>query len=189
MGIRDYPCPAGGCLLTDPIFAERIRDLLDRDAELRDDDVKLLKMGRHFRLYSGAKAIVGRDKDENLRLGNHLKDGDHALEISGQPGPLTLVRGEVDESDLALAAAITSRYGKSGGRVPTTIVCRRVGVGSAVNIQVDAVDRERVRSLMIGAQDGDGNGGSKGRSNGGGNGAKHDVVGRSNTLSDGAHHS
>jgi len=27
-GIRDYPCPAGGCLLTDPAFARRIKDLM-----------------------------------------------------------------------------------------------------------------------------------------------------------------
>ena len=24
MGINDYPCPAGGCLLTDPVFAARL---------------------------------------------------------------------------------------------------------------------------------------------------------------------
>src|SRR3990170_2260758 len=28
LGIRDYPCPAGGCLLTDPSFAKRMKDLI-----------------------------------------------------------------------------------------------------------------------------------------------------------------
>jgi tRNA U34 2-thiouridine synthase MnmA/TrmU len=150
MGLRDYPCPAGGCLLTDPIFAERVRDLLRHVGELRLEDVKLLKLGRHFRLSPTAKLAVGRDQKENHQLGNELKDGDYALEISGQPGPLTLVRGEVSEEDLSVAAAITSRYGKSGGRVRTTVLCRQVGNGSMVNMVVDPVDRESIRSMMIG---------------------------------------
>ena len=63
-GLLDYPCPAGGCLLTDPIFAHRLRDLLDHVGELRKADVSLLRLGRHFRVGGGAKAIVGRDEGE-----------------------------------------------------------------------------------------------------------------------------
>jgi tRNA U34 2-thiouridine synthase MnmA/TrmU len=150
MGLKDYPCPAGGCLLTDPIFAGRVRDLLDHCGELRLEDVRLLRLGRHFRLSPTAKVAVGRDQNENHRLGNELKDGDYALEISGQPGPLTLVRGEVSEDDLAVAAAITSRYGKSGGQARTTVLCRQVGNGSMVSMVVEPVDRKRIRSMMIG---------------------------------------
>ncbi len=151
LGIRDYPCPAGGCLLTDPIFALRLRDLLEHDGELRKDDVRILKIGRHFRLSMRAKAVVGRDQQENHKLGNELRNGDHALEISGQPGPLTLVRGRAGEEDLAVAAAITSRYGKSGGRGATTILCRRVGDGVMESMHVGPVDRRGIRSRMIGA--------------------------------------
>ena len=151
MGIRDYPCPAGGCLLTDPIFAQRLRDLLEHDGELRKEDVSILKLGRHFRLSARAKAVVGRDEHENHKLGNELRNGDHALEVSGEPGPLTLVRGGVGEDDLAIAATITARYGKSGGRGATTVLCRRVGDGAMVRIDVGPVDRERVRSKMIGS--------------------------------------
>jgi tRNA U34 2-thiouridine synthase MnmA/TrmU len=150
MGLKDYPCPAGGCLLTDPIFAERVRDLLEHVGELRLEDVKLLKLGRHFRLSQTAKAAVGRDQNENHRLGNELRDGDYAMEISGQPGPLTLIRGDVLEDDLAVAAAITSRYGKSGGRTRTTVLCRQVGNGSMVSMTVEPVDRKAIRSMMIG---------------------------------------
>jgi tRNA-specific 2-thiouridylase len=153
MGIKDYPCPAGGCLLTDPIFAERMRDLLRHDGVLRREDVRLLKLGRHFRVSSQVKVVVGRDREENLRLGNELSDGDYALEISGQPGPLTLVRGQVTDGEIRHAAMITSRYGKSGGRVPTTVVCRQVGEGSSAKLHVDAVDRGWVRSMMIGVYD------------------------------------
>ena len=150
MGIGDYPCPAGGCLLTDPIFAQRLRDLLRHAGELWKEDVTLLKLGRHFRLSAGVKAIVGRDQKENHLLANQMREGDHALEVSGQPGPLTLVRGEVTDDELAVAAAITSRYGKSGGRAPTTVLCRKVGGGAAVGMSVGPVDRDVIRSLMIG---------------------------------------
>jgi len=151
MGLRDYPCPAGGCLLTDPIFAVRLRDLLEHEGELRKEEVSVLKLGRHFRLSPKAKAVVGRDAQENHELGNALRSGDHALEISGQPGPLTMVRGDVGEEELAVAASITSRYGKSGGRSATTVLCRRVGDGGMASIRVGPVDRESVRSKMIGA--------------------------------------
>ena len=29
LALGDYPCPAGGCLLTDPQFAHRVREMLD----------------------------------------------------------------------------------------------------------------------------------------------------------------
>ncbi|MEW6170880.1 MAG: 7-cyano-7-deazaguanine synthase, partial [Candidatus Omnitrophota bacterium] len=56
--IKDYPCPAGGCLLTDPGFARRLKDLLKYD-KLDLNNIELLKVGRHFRLNSEAKLIVG----------------------------------------------------------------------------------------------------------------------------------
>ncbi|MCK4915716.1 MAG: hypothetical protein KAS89_06065, partial [Candidatus Eisenbacteria sp.] len=131
--------------------AARLRDLLEHDGELRKEEVGILKLGRHFRLSAKAKVVVGRDEHENRKLGNELRSGDHALEISGQPGPLTMVRGDAGEEELAVAASITSRYGKSGGRSATTVLCRRVGDGAMVSIRVGPVDRESVRSKMIGA--------------------------------------
>ncbi len=34
-GISDYPSPGGGCLLTDPGFSRRVKDLLEHQKELR----------------------------------------------------------------------------------------------------------------------------------------------------------
>ena len=31
LGINEYPCPAGGCLLTDPLFSKKGRDLMKYD--------------------------------------------------------------------------------------------------------------------------------------------------------------
>ncbi|MBU2251012.1 MAG: 7-cyano-7-deazaguanine synthase, partial [Candidatus Omnitrophica bacterium] len=45
LGIKDYPCPAGGCLLADPGFSKRLRDIFQHD-EFNLDNVELLKIGR-----------------------------------------------------------------------------------------------------------------------------------------------
>ena len=66
-GIKDYPCPAGGCKLTDPSFAKRLRESFDY-SEDSIKDIQLLKYGRHFRLDSGAKVVVGRNEEENKAL-------------------------------------------------------------------------------------------------------------------------
>ena len=66
-GIKDYPCPSGGCLLTDPRFADKLRDHLKHEKKLKINDIQLLRFGRHFRI-KGKKIIVGRNEKENERL-------------------------------------------------------------------------------------------------------------------------
>ncbi|MDD5238644.1 MAG: hypothetical protein PHU96_06790, partial [Candidatus Omnitrophica bacterium] len=73
LGINDYPCPSGGCLLTDPQFAARLKNLMKYE-ELNLNAVQLLKLGRHFRLNDKAKLIVGRDEKENLCLLNLARE-------------------------------------------------------------------------------------------------------------------
>ena len=59
-GITEFPAPAGGCLLTDPGYAARLKELLSQGDAVSRRDLELLKWGRHFRLPGGAKAVVGR---------------------------------------------------------------------------------------------------------------------------------
>ena len=109
-GIADYPCPAGGCLLTDPGFARRMRDLVHSRPDFDLNDVNLLKVGRHFRLSPGAKAVVGRNEEENRRLLILVRQSDFLFEVKGCGSPVTLLRGEAGETEIHLAAAITARY-------------------------------------------------------------------------------
>lgn len=116
LGIKDYPCPAGGCLLTDRSFARKMRDLMvNLNGKLTLDEVQLLKVGRHFRLSPAVKLVVGRSEAENARLSGRLRSGDWSLELTDTTGPLTLLRSEDSESGEAhmnLAAAITARYSR-----------------------------------------------------------------------------
>ena len=112
-GITEYMSPAGGCVLTDPNFAGRLRELLWRNPTFDVGDVELLKLGRHFRLPSGAKVVVGRMEAENDRLSDLARDGDILMELQTIPGPLTLLRGGRDEEEIELAASVTARYSKA----------------------------------------------------------------------------
>ncbi len=104
-----YPSPAGGCLLTDPEFARRLRDILEHSRKLTEGDVALLKLGRHFR-QGKSKIIVGRKERENkqlLRIAGKLKTP--WMEAGDYMGPVTLVRNPTSAS-LRTAARLTARY-------------------------------------------------------------------------------
>ncbi len=111
-GIADVPTPAGGCLLTDPSFSRRVKDLIDHD-ELTDENIELLLHGRHFRLVTGGKAVVARNEAENGRLLQASKPHDLILEIKGGKGPVVLLRGD-NLDELPVAASLCAKYAKSG---------------------------------------------------------------------------
>ncbi|MEO0107893.1 MAG: hypothetical protein ABIK62_01795 [candidate division WOR-3 bacterium] len=107
-GQNDYPCPAGGCLLTDRQFAARLRDAFAHGEDtLRD--MQFLKLGRHFRLNDGAKVIIGRNEAENNALRHLAGPQELLLEPDGCVGPVTVVKGG-SRADVPLAAEMTARY-------------------------------------------------------------------------------
>jgi len=109
-GLHTYPPPAGGCLLTEPNYAMRLKDLLAHDADPAMRDLELLKMGRHFRYSPRCKIIVGRDKTENAIIETLAKDNDCLLRVESYGSPVTLVTGEVTDNSLMTAAQICARY-------------------------------------------------------------------------------
>jgi hypothetical protein len=113
-GITEHASPAGGCLLTDPAFATRLRDLLEAAGTGQLDlfDVHLLKVGRHFRLDPQTKAVVGRNERENAVVHTFSRPGDRLLLLRDVLGPTTLLRGNLSPEHLRTAAALTVRYSK-----------------------------------------------------------------------------
>jgi len=114
LGIRDYLCPAGGCLLTDREFSVRLRDLFDYDPSCKMSDIGLLKLGRHFRLDSGAKVVVGRNEEENAVLESLVRPDDALLIPQNSPGPTALCRGPSPTDDVPLAARLLVAHAKRG---------------------------------------------------------------------------
>jgi len=125
-GIRDYPCPAGGCLLTDPGFARRMKDLIQYDPNFSLNDVHLLKIGRHFRFSPILKLVVGRNEEENQKIQTFSREGDILLKIPHYPGPLSLLRGDVNERELERAAAIAAHYSKGKGSDKVEVIYKKV---------------------------------------------------------------
>ncbi|MCX7965583.1 MAG: hypothetical protein N2596_03030 [Syntrophorhabdaceae bacterium] len=110
--IKEFSLPGGGCLLTDPIFSKKLKDLMKYHREFTMTDIELLTIGRHFRINEKTKIIVGRDKKENERL-NSLKEGYTFITPINFPGPSAVIMGEVDTSIIELAANIIGHYSKS----------------------------------------------------------------------------
>jgi hypothetical protein len=121
-GITEYPSPAGGCLLTDKGYSQRLRDLLYVQKTEDKTQLHLLKHGRHFRLDDRSKLVVGRNKAENKRIMKLYDPATHIrLRCTHLPGPDALVFGQTDETALKLAATITSGYTKAPAGALTTI--------------------------------------------------------------------
>lgn len=109
-GIRKYPTPAGGCLLTDPGYGTRLLELLAKNPEANGNDMELLKVGRHF-WEGGCKIVIGRDQEDNKRLEKISRPEDVVLRLKDFAGPLVLVRGkDILQETIEEAASYTAYY-------------------------------------------------------------------------------
>ncbi len=127
-GITEIPQPSGGCLLTDPGYSTRLKDLWDHDPSAGAHDINLLRVGRHFRPSSDCKIVVGRNEDENRMIDAFAERGDTIVYLLDYEGPMTLLRGRATPEDTALAASLTARYGDVPDKtLPVRLVVTRKG--------------------------------------------------------------
>ena len=98
--LKYYPTPSGGCLLTDPEFSKRLKKLFEIFPQCQENDIELLKLGRHFS-ENKTKIIVGRNEEENRKLKKLAQKGDTLIEMKNYPGPLTLVRNYSKKTPVA----------------------------------------------------------------------------------------
>ena len=113
LDVKNYPCPAGGCLLTDPSFVGKVRDVFDHARELNLRDFRILKIGRHFRIGPRTKVVMGRNDAENGVLEQAVQAGEAMLRWSGGPSPLAVLVGESSDELLARAGQVLLRYTKA----------------------------------------------------------------------------
>ena len=145
LGVEGYPSPAGGCLLTCREFAAKLRDLFEHKKKVGVKDVKLLKIGRHFRMGRN-KIIVGRNEAENHLLKELQGKRDYLLEVPDCGSPTTLLQGPKTENALNVAAALTLRY--SDNREETASVSFRSGGTDKAIVSARLHDRQ-IESLRI----------------------------------------
>jgi hypothetical protein len=161
LGLLKIPQPAGGCLLTDPVYSRRLRDLLKHNPDAGMWDISFLKVGRHFRLADDCKLIVGRRESENTeieRMAQMLCAGVTLITPADDtvPGPSSVlcsskkIMGTVtaeSAAELMTALSICARYsdGRSAGRVGFNVTgCGRQAVMEAVPADETVLERYRI---------------------------------------------
>jgi len=111
-GLQEHTTPAGGCLLTDPNFSQRLRDLLVKVKSPSSSDLALLKLGRHF-WQKDVLIVVGRDERENKKIKELSQKGDVIVELKNVSGPTTLIRSwwaKMGKANIGKAKKLTKYY-------------------------------------------------------------------------------
>ncbi len=120
-GIKEYPSPAGGCLLTDIVFSRRLQDLLIHNPAFSRRDIELLKWGRHFRLNERVKIIVGRNQKENEIITSLIDAADTVFVVESFPGPTILAKGNLSYDEIKVAASIAVSYSDAAAYKPVLV--------------------------------------------------------------------
>ncbi len=135
-GITDFPAPAGGCDLADPILSKRIAFMYSGNfvfpaKEITSIDILFLLVGRQFLLPGGGWFILGRNEKDNDELMDLKEPDDAVLYMEMHPGPTGILRRAASlyenkeklQSDLRYAAELVVRYGKktNGKRHPRDV--------------------------------------------------------------------
>ncbi len=144
--LKGHSCPAGGCLLTDPGFSKRIKDLIEHDS-LSLREIGLLRIGRHFRLPQGSKLIVGRNEAENRVLSERVTEGDICIVTDGCPGPTAILRGEKAREEVRLAAGVVARYSDCKDSPSVRMKIKRGSTWESITVK--PLSPENVNQLMI----------------------------------------
>lgn len=116
LGLPEPPTPSVGCILTQPAFAAKARDLLRWNPNPGRWHFDLLRHGRHIYLQSGApgespsnpahvnKIVLGRNAEENAALRQFADRADaqpsHLLEPDNFQGPTALIVGPLTDEIL-----------------------------------------------------------------------------------------
>jgi hypothetical protein len=150
LGIREYPNPAGGCLLTDPGFSRRLKDMI-ASGGFQMSDIEILKWGRHFRISPKAKLIAGRDQGEDEHIAGLARDGDYLfMPLEEIAGPTVLGRGEFDERLIERACKLTCFYCDNSDTIDSMeIVYTRLPERKECRLAVSRLDPQEVGKLRI----------------------------------------
>ncbi len=147
LGITEYPSPGGGCCLADLDFSIRLGDAFEHNED-SSLELQLLHFGRHFRLKSGAKLIVGRDEKENQIIETLAGDEDLLIEGVGFGSPIALLKNSQNPEDIDISSSICVRYSKKRDE-NSAKVSVRTKKEYITEKEVAPMERETVDSLLI----------------------------------------
>ncbi|MBI4777245.1 MAG: tRNA 4-thiouridine(8) synthase ThiI [Deltaproteobacteria bacterium] len=148
LNLKWYPAPAGGCLLTQEVFARRLKDLFHYQGEDVDtSEIELLKLGRHLRFNDRVKVVVGRNESENDRMLALRLPQSVVLGTVDIPGPLVVAFRGLDQELFGKAADLCATYSDASR---TEAVRVEVRIGSTSQwIQGTRGDRDSYGEFLI----------------------------------------
>jgi tRNA U34 2-thiouridine synthase MnmA/TrmU len=147
-GIKDYPAPAGGCLLTDKGYTNRLRDLFEHQKNCTEAELHLLKYGRHYRLNPQTKLIVGRTAQDNENiLKYHDPARDIVIDVKDYSSPIVLIPNGAEKNTIMLAASICTGHSKAPKLAPVDVLVKKAK--KKETLKVIALQPNDVRKLMI----------------------------------------
>jgi len=152
--ITEYPSPAGGCCLTEPQFANRLRNLYDSGKdEITSHEVELLKVGRHIDAGNGLKIVSTRDSEEYSKLMTLLQGRDYVFntaECTGSTIGVFLTEDrELTEDEINFIAGVTARYSKEKEKPEVAIKYKRVEDETEVVIKATPEKDEKLQLMLL----------------------------------------
>ena len=112
--LKYYDSPAGGCLLTDFQFCERLKNLLHNKKDINTNDCLLLQLGRHFHVSADTSLIISRNETEKNKMNEFLENEDFVITSPDSPELFGIIKGKLSE--------ITMRILASYGRKESSII-------------------------------------------------------------------
>ena len=88
--ITEFPPPAGGCLLTQSQFTDKLKVLIEMEM-LTERNAELIKLGRLYRM-KDALAVIGRDRECNIRI-EEIGHDMTKYQIENSKGPVAVIIG------------------------------------------------------------------------------------------------
>ncbi len=111
--LKEFQSPASGCILTDPEYAKRLKEVKKLNANFDGNDSLIIRNGRIF-TESQTVFIVGRNELENKKL-LELKKKDDVILIPEFPGPTVLIRNfqrEVNKEEVEKGIELLKKFSK-----------------------------------------------------------------------------
>ncbi len=148
LDVKNYPCPAGGCLLTELSFVPKIKDIFDHSEELSLRDFRLLKIGRHLRIGEHSKVIIGRNEADNNLLETTRLPEEAALTWLGGNTPVGIITGAQGDELNSLAARLLLRYTRAEANEDCKLEVRINGETRELSV-INDMNESAVESYLV----------------------------------------
>ncbi|MGL4774444.1 MAG: tRNA 4-thiouridine(8) synthase ThiI [Clostridium sp.] len=148
-GIKEYPSPAGGCKLTEPNYAIRLKEVIDRQGDATPKDISLLRYGRHFITPNGVKIVVARTGDEATAIKEMINGEETVFYPSSHMGAMAIISGECKKEDEEIACRIAARYSKATAGEEVEVKYGKFKTPFNNSLKVVALEEEKLNEFLV----------------------------------------